>query len=207
MLRLLQHRRDLLFVTVVPADLRLLPGQLQTFAPRRLVERVKRQLGRRLQGITVVGGVDISYEVDGDGQLPNAWQPHLHMIVAGCSKEALEAILRHHYRKTDIVSRPVVIQTVMDAPKQFSYSCKPYFGRRVSYMTDGGERQSRRVRLKGPELRELALLTAQLKMSEMRVMIGVRQRGAELTLLSRKTQRGGKKGLESASGRLGERDF
>ncbi len=44
MLRLWEGRRDLSFVTVLPPDCRLRAGELEGFRPRRLSERVKRQL-------------------------------------------------------------------------------------------------------------------------------------------------------------------
>ena len=61
----------------------------------------------------------VSWEEDGKGE--GVWQPHLHLIVAGCEAKEIREGLGRHYRATAEVSQPLKIQKVEDAVRQFSY--------------------------------------------------------------------------------------
>jgi hypothetical protein len=183
MLRLWEGRKDLSFVTLIPGDLRVAKGELEGFEPKRFTERVKRQMQRAgLSEITVVGGVDVSWEEDGDGESEGVWQPHLHMIVAGCSGEEIKKVLDRHYPRTPEVREPVDTPEVKDPVRQFSYCHKPFWQRRVSWTNPQGKRRRNPSikALKAEQQREAALFGARLRPSELVLLMGVRQRGKKL---------------------------
>jgi hypothetical protein len=183
MLRLWEGQSDLWFVTLVPGDVRVAKGELEEFEPKRLTERVKRQMQRAGLGeITMVGGVDVSWEEDGDGESEGVWQPHLHMIVAGCSGKAIKEVLDRHYARTAEVPQPRKVQEVKDAVRQFSYCVKPFWTKRVRWIDAKGKRlrDSRMMRLKAEQQREAALFSSRLRPSELVLLMGVRQRGKKL---------------------------
>ena len=183
-LRLLKDREDLLFVTLIPPDLRLQQGGLEGFEPRRFTERVRRQMQRAGLGrIAVMGGVDISWEEDGNGEGEGVWQPHLHLIVAGCSAKEIREALDRHYPRTAEVSRPVDAKEVKDAVRQFSYCHKPFWTRRVSWTDEKGKRRrGLPLGLKPEQQREAALFGSKLRPSELLFLYGVRQRGVRLVI-------------------------
>jgi hypothetical protein len=159
-------------VTLVPADQRKAPNQLHTFQPRTLIERVKRQLKRGGLTLVAIGGVEISYEVDAEANPSKAWQPHLHLIVWGCSRKQLKEALKPHYPATNEVKRPVLVQEVGDAAGASSYCFKPFFGRH----TRKGGRRGPVQALKPSAFLELAKFLDQTTMNALRILIGVRQR-------------------------------
>lgn len=185
-LRLFQGQ-DLLFVTIVPPRLRFPAGSLSDFEPRNLIERVKRQLERYApRGTIAIGGIDFSFEVDNVNGRPAAWQPHLHLIVAGCTKLELRKALQGLYPPSKTVPRPVLIRSVTDLPEVASYCFKSFHWQRCRYNSSSGQPRTRLIGLKPPEQREIALLTADLRHSDMRLFLGIRQFGRELKLLSTK---------------------
>ena len=181
MVRLLGEGKGLLFVTLIPRDERLPPGRLHKFSPRRLIERLKRQLARSGLGhVVVIGGVDLSFNVDSDGKQPARWEPHLHLIVAGCSKEQLLAALRRHYRPSKEVRAPLRIQRLANWPKQFSYTTKPFFGMKMYFTNDAGMRRPARRRLPPERAREISRVLSRYSNNDLRMLVGVRQHGTEL---------------------------
>lgn len=185
MLRLWKGRKDLSFVTLIPPDVRLPQGELEGFRPRRLSERVKRQWQRAGLGeILVMGGVDMSWEEDGSGEGEGVWQPHLHMIVGGCSGSAIKKVLARHWPPTAEVPRPLKVQSVKEAVRQFSYCIKPFWVRRVSWTGAESKRRTRRVGLKMEQQRTVAMFGSKLRPSELLLLCGMRQRGARLVIES-----------------------
>ena len=181
-LRLWGRRGDVLFVTLIPPDLRLQQGGLEGFEPRKFMERVRRQMQRAgLGGIAIAGGVDVSWEEDGNGEREGVWQPHLHLIVAGCETKQIKKALDRHYQPTAEVPQPLKIQKVEDAVRQFSYCHKPFWTRRVSWTDEEGKRhRGPPLGLKVEQQREAALFGSRLRPGELVMLSGVRQRGSRL---------------------------
>lgn len=189
MLRLFEGIKPLWFVTLVPPELRYLPSELEDFNPQNLIERVKRQLERAKLTVIAIGSIDFSFEVDSRANVkrirrqPSAWQPHLHMIVTGCTRAKLRKALKRRYRPTKAVRRPLVIKEVSkavdDRMKACSYCTKPFFQGNILYVRKR-RRRKRSVALKKPQRHEIVLFTASQTYSDLEMRIGVRQYGREL---------------------------
>jgi hypothetical protein len=171
-------------VTLIPPDCRVAQGELEGFRPQRLSERVKRQLQRANLGkVTIVGGVDISWEEDGSGEEEGVWQPHLHMIVAGCKADEIRRALARYWPPTAEVGRPLKVQKVRNAVRQFSYCHKPFWQRRVCWTDEQREKhRSRPLGLKAEQQREAAVFGAGVRPGELVLLMGVRQRGKRLVV-------------------------
>ncbi len=177
MLRLF-HGQELLFSTLVFPDLRLKKGGLDRLEVRSLLERVKRQLDRSgMPNLVAIGGFDLSLDVDRGSKLAMWWQPHLHMITSGCSKEELGAALRPHYAKTVVVPRPLRIDPVRNPVQQMSYTAKSLYQRRIT----GTEEK---YPLANDEQREVLRFVDQYGFGELVIMKGIRRFGSEFRLLA-----------------------
>jgi hypothetical protein len=187
MLRLLHGRTDLHAVTLVLPQASVPRGQLAGLKVRPMLEKVKRQLERAaLPQLVVIGSLDLSLGSDRSGQLPTLWQPHLHMITAGCRRTALRTALGPHYHRTKRVPRPLHIDQVQDSdrPVQFSYTCKAVYQRRVGYADDAGKPKTMKFVLRDEELREVLRFVDGHSFGELMIMKGVRRIGSRLRLLS-----------------------
>jgi hypothetical protein len=185
-LRILRPRTDLLAATLVMPERQARPGRLQGTDTKAALATMKRQLERAgIPNLVVVGGLDISLEIDRRLGRPNLWQPHVHFISSGCSRKDLRQALAHHYPATDRVPEPVHIDLVRDSdrPKQISYCFKSLYRRRVSTFDKQRKPSTPEFQLRGEELREVCRFVDRYTYPELVIMKGIRRYGSELRLL------------------------
>jgi hypothetical protein len=183
-LRLLADRDDLLAVTLIPPQWRVPSPGLAGLEAKAPLAALKRQLERAdLPGLMLVGGLDLSLEIDRREGRPDAWQPHVHAIVTGCTREELRRALERHYAATTEVAKPLRIDTVRDRAEQVSYCWKGLHRRRVSGFGAEGRPSTARYPLRDDELREVLRFLDRHAFAELLVMKGVRRYGSRLRLV------------------------
>jgi hypothetical protein len=183
-LRLLEGRDDLLAATLVMPRQRVPGGELATLEPRAALAALKRQLERAgLPGLVLVGGLDLSLEVDRRTHGPDAWQPHVHAVTSGCTRQELRGALERHYAATAEVGQPLHVDEVEDRAEQVSYCFKSLHRRRVSGFDAEGQPSTARYRLRDDELREVLRFLDRHGFAELLILKGVRRYGSELRLV------------------------
>lgn len=117
---------------------------------------IKQKLAKRMRksGIakSLAGGIDISRNED-EGR--RCWHAHAQIIAWADDTDALAKRLRNAFPAGATAIKPVFMKVVHHLPGAASYTLKNMFVRRVSYVDKTGRRNSRKVRLTGPETREL----------------------------------------------------
>jgi hypothetical protein len=124
-------------VSIVPADGASKPGNLAKDQHARNVRRWKEGLGRA--GVTwFLGGSDWSFNEHDEDRYPGHWSHHLYGLTATNDPEELKKALQQQFPKTDVIPRPVNVQTWDGKKRPIRYMLKPEFWRRIG--TDEGQR-------------------------------------------------------------------
>jgi hypothetical protein len=180
-LRLLAYWHDLLAVTLIPPRWRVPSPGLARLEAKAPLAALKRQLERAgLPGLVLVGGLDLSLEIDRRAHGPDAWQPHVHAVIAGCTSQELRRALEGLYPATVEVERPLRIDAVRDRARQVSYCFKGLHRRRVRDFDAGGEPSTARYPLRDDESREVLRFLDRHGFAELLVLKGVRRYGSRL---------------------------
>lgn len=143
--RLLDHvekksGRGHLIATIIPSRLQCHPGRLSRLSLAKLRTEMWLSLDRLNLSTPVIGGVDISYNVDALNTAPPHWQPHVSYVFAGLDthKEAganLHQSLAKAFRVEPTANRPIRVDPLVDASKQVSYLLKAVFDRRITVIS------------------------------------------------------------------------
>jgi hypothetical protein len=151
MLSCFEKRHDLLSVTIVPAGGAIPDSDLPAFNLRKFINTTRKQLHRlKLPHFHAVIAVDVTYDVE-----KVTWYFHLHIITVGIDKPTLMHALKHIYPVTEGIRRPIVIKSVCDRPRQFSYILKSIWRRKEHYLSPNERRTTKEYPLRGRELRRL----------------------------------------------------
>ena len=86
----------------------------------------------------LLGGLDLSLEIDRREGGPDAWQPHVHVVVAGCTSEELRRALEGPSPATAEVERPLPVNRIADRARQVSSCFKGLHRRRGGGFERGG---------------------------------------------------------------------
>lgn len=117
---------------------------------------IKQKLGKRLRRAGIesrhLGGVDVSRN---EHKGRRYWHAHAQIIAWAEDLYTLAERLRTAFPAGPTAIRPVFVKMAHRLPGAASYTLKSMFVRRVSYVDKSGRRNSRKVRLTGPETREL----------------------------------------------------
>lgn len=112
------------------------------------MENSKRAVTRSIEGSPVVdwmvGGIDISLNDDTQKGLGMGWQVQLYGIAMVKDRTAFSALLKHQFRRTAPISRPVQIKAYDGSPEAISYAFKTEFVRRIAYRGQTGTNGKRR---------------------------------------------------------------
>lgn len=200
--------RDLAFVTLVHEQWLLPPDAIGRLTPRRLVDRVRHQFLRAgLAGVTAVGAVHGTFD-----QTREHWQPHVHLVVEGASRDALARLRKRHYRRTGSVYRPMLVQPVNDAVRQFSYVLKSYWPMSFQFTDETGAKRRGYRRINEPHHAHLLAALDRFTLSDSLLLLGVRRYGHELRRIDAVTDAHDAGRFQSASlpaegpsGRVGSR--
>jgi hypothetical protein len=140
-------------------------------------------LGERLQkrheraGFPLVfAGVDVSLNVFDNSTSTRRWQLQVYGVVIGCTPEQVRTALSGLYPAGKRTPRPLKVNRCNKFAATVSYTIKPYFGRRVSYIGRNGRRQTRKVPLKSSEIRELAVWIDQYRLADRYLLRGCRRK-------------------------------
>jgi hypothetical protein len=145
---------------------------------------LKRQLERAdLPSLVLLGGLDLSLEIDRRTHGSDAWQPHVHAIVAGCTREELRRALGRRYAATAEVEEPLHVDAVRGRAEQVSYCFKGLHRRRVRDFDAEGKPSTARYPLRDDELREVLRFLDRHAFAELLVMKGMRRYGSRLRLV------------------------
>lgn len=168
-------------VTLVSPALKREPGTLIGLDVAKTKDWLRTRIIRAGLGhLTMIGGLDISYNENGDGQWRTHWQPHFYLLVRTEDRGQLKRALAGAFRADRTIPRPVRIRPLVDVTKAASYLWKSMFFRRVSYRDDRGQRRTRGLSLKASATRELALLLDHHSPTDRLFLRKVRKRGWRL---------------------------
>jgi len=173
------------FVTLIPTQRKLPPDRLSELRPAHLKDALRKQLVRGgLRNARVVGRIDISFNENTRREWSPHWQPHLHLIVCGCSEAQLRFAFKAAYRADISCPRPVRIHRIdgkSDLVRVISYVFRPYFDRRLSYVNAHRGVRTLSCGLKIPQLRELTRALSHFPIIPgFTFMQGLRRQGGKL---------------------------
>ncbi|WP_158932950.1 hypothetical protein [Acidisphaera sp. S103] len=175
----LMAKDKVLFITIIPDKSSFKTGSLADAHPRRLLDRVRKQLTRcGIRGL-VVGAVDGTHEAD-----RGEYQVHIHALAGTSDRGALDS-LRSYYPPTPTGSAAVVIQPVAatDLASAAGYCFKTYWVERVRYRARSGKRSSKMRRLAADQEREWLAWQAGHPPESLLFLYGLRRRGDALCRL------------------------
>ena len=165
--------KNIVCVSIVPADGSMIPGSLSVNQHARNVRRWKDKLGNASVE-WFVGATDYSFNEHREGRYANHWSEHIYGLTATNDPDELKRNLRKQFPKTDVVPRPVKVQEWDGDKAALRYALKPNSWRRVA--TDEGERFDKKLggkracretdkqRLRSKHKRELLLHLDQIGM-------------------------------------------
>jgi hypothetical protein len=182
---------ELTFTTLIMPARRVRKGCLHKLEAKAALTTLKRQIERAaLPSLVIMGGLDLSLEIDRRHGNHDAWQLHVHLIHYGCTRGELRKALRSYYPPTDEVSRPIQSKRVGNRVEALSYCHKGVWQRYSNDFNDAGELTRRLYPLRDEEWREVLRYLDRYSFNELLVLKGVRRVGSELRirnkLLSRK---------------------
>jgi len=169
--------------------------QLKKFDPARLQQRLRKQLVRCDFRRPVIGGLEIDYNED-----IQRWVPHFHLLVVD-DVEALEK-LRGYFKKekrsmssvatsAQYISRPMLVQSLKDSPKQLSYLCKQRWQSIHAYRDKDGKRRTSKRRLDKKRFPLSLRILDQLSFSDLLFLYKARVSGNEIMSTSCQREKGG----------------
>lgn len=122
------HKQNWVSVCLTPDGPPIPIGELgERLDLAREVKKHARRLQRHIPDTLIVGGLDVALlKVDGEFV---GWQPHLHLMLHGISKEESLSALRPAYPKSEFASKPIRHATVDRATffSALSYTYKSVF--------------------------------------------------------------------------------
>jgi hypothetical protein len=169
----LMAEEEPLFITVIPPGASVDAGRLAELCPRRLLNRVRKQLSRSGFHGVLVGAIDGTYESD-----RGEFQVHLHFIAIGGDREALNRF-ESHYPPTPTGSAGVVIKPVQKAKRASAvgYCLKTFWVERVRFRGQSGKLRSQKRRLAVQQAREWLEWQAAHPPASLLLLYGLRRRG------------------------------
>ena len=99
------REQDWFCLTLVPSETLIPIGKLECLDLKNEVRKHNVRLKRHIPDALVIGGIDISLNMERG--IPIGWQPHLHLMIFGINKEDSLNALRSVYPRSDIAKRPI----------------------------------------------------------------------------------------------------
>ena len=136
-----------------------------------LYQRLKRLFD---DDVITIGGFDIVLNTDAENNWEPFFHPHWHLIfITKLDKNVIRERLKHYYRQTEIVKRPVRVVKVTSLKRAVSYMFSPYFSKRVRFLNT--KRKGRNPFYDGKEYKlnkgEIQKLAIKLKNNEVKDML------------------------------------
>lgn len=157
-------------------------GQLHTFDMERENERLRARLARSaLANHPLFGGWDFSLNEHSEGAWRPFWQPHLYLLMPTVEHaEGARGALKLMFPAGETAPRPVRLRVLTDPVKAITYSYKPFFQRRVSYLDQDGHLDNRDLPLRPEQERELRLFLDRVGFTGRLFLRNIRRRGDRL---------------------------
>jgi hypothetical protein len=162
---------QLKLITLVHEDWIVPKSEILRFSPKTLVDRVRHQFLRAgVTGAIVVGAVH--GEFDQQGQF---WQPHLHLIAKGMSRESMRRLRQKHYRRSAGIYRSMVVQPLRNPVRQISYLLKSYWPMKARYVGTDGRKHSTFQRIPEPHHSAYLVMLDEFNLLALVLLVGVRR--------------------------------
>ena len=157
------------------------PGQLQTFSLANVKDELAKRLERsELGGCVVIGGIDFSFNIEGQTLWNPHWQPHAYILLEGKDKAQLKEAIKKYYPRAETIERPFRAKYVESLMKPISYAVKSCFCTRSSYLEEDGHRNTINQSLKPRVAAELTVYLDQTKPTDRIILRKVRLEGDKL---------------------------
>jgi|GEM_PF-1471864 len=162
-------------ITIIPADAKIEPNELQNFDILNFVRRLKSKL--KSANIHLgIGGVDFSFNEDKDGLYEPHWCPHIHIIGWTSDVKRLRADLKRLFPSDGAaIQRPIRVTNFDGTRYGISYRYKITFDRRVTYYDD--EKRRRKTAYPGmcsEQNVELSLYLDQVGLGSRLILMGLK---------------------------------
>jgi len=176
------HPGELWFVSVAHPKWERPIGKLSEASINAVRQWIYRRFKRLDEGVTAVGALEFSLNVELNGA--TFWAGHVHLVVAGANKSDLKEAcqLENRYRTKSYV-RPVDIRQVHNLGRQLGYSLKRFAQRRLAYIDEQGRQNRRALPLTSLEQREFDRWLLGLPVGARTILFGCRLHGSQLRLV------------------------
>ena len=147
----------------------------------KLLNKLRRQLGRIGVRGPIVGSFDIDYHDD-----IKRWLPHFHLLIPNDEGE-LKALRRYMNKgknmlREGVKNRPMLLQKIKDPSKQISYLFKSYWSHIDHYLKDGA-RGTKKKRLKQRQFAISLVKLDQLGLKGGLFLYGLRESKGKLRMI------------------------
>lgn len=151
-------------------------GDLHNADLQQINERLQRRHQRA--GLPLVfAGVDVSFNENSEKRWEPHWQLQVYGVSVGVDIAEVRRRLANFYPANNTTPKPLRVRQCNNLAKALSYALKPFFGRRVNYLDDTGRFNTRKVRLKRPQVQELAAWIKHYPLTVRYVLTGCRRYG------------------------------
>lgn len=179
-------RDDVHLVTLVdPRWLREI-GDLASFDVGKAKQVVANRFNKLdARGFVAVGGFEATVNIEMDGS--SHWAPHIHLVVAGATAEALHETFMppDATRRSRSVLRPVWVVQVSGLIGALCYALKGDGGRRTAYLTADGKIGRRDQRLIGEHAVEYAAWQKAHRLEQLLTWHGIRRDGGRMRVVTK----------------------
>lgn len=142
-----KHSKPFFFVTVVHPLWEAPIGQLKNISIEAAEKWSRRRLASlEIPGLISIGGFEVDHSVELDGT--QHWAGHIHLVVAGATKDQLRAAFRveKKYRRIRPGQKIVKIKNFDSLTKTLAYTQKRLVRTKVAFKREDNGRQDRKVR-------------------------------------------------------------
>jgi hypothetical protein len=168
--------------SVIPAGFLVPFGDLSKIDLKAVDTRINKRLERSsLCNRIVIAGIDISLNLQ-DNEIVG-WQPHLYMLIEGENTLRLQEAIKATFPPEPTAPLPHLISSVTDPTKAITYLFKNIFNRRSRYTNANGQACTKRLPLKGSDLRELLPFLDQYPIGARLILRGIRRNGSRLIVI------------------------
>ena len=168
--------------SVIPAGFLIPVGKLSTVDLKVIVARINKRLERSsLCNRIVIAGIDISLNLQDNVFV--GWQLHLYMLIEGENTLRLQEAIKATFPPEPTAPIPHQFSSVSDPTKAITYLFKNIFNRRSRYTNANGQACTKRLPLKGSDLRELLPFLDQYPIGARLILRGIRRNGSRLIVI------------------------
>ncbi len=177
--KILLHRPDWTRCSVITKGMIVGYGQLANFDLHAEIKRLRKRIQRsKLRGRAVLGGLDVSLNIENNKFV--GWQFHPYLIIEGRNDAGLQQAVKDAFPPEPTALVPYEFTEVTDYLEAATYAYKAVFERRSGYIGNGGNHRTMGQPLKGADIRELLPLLAKYKVGARLILAGVRRNGQRL---------------------------